>query len=307
MSFVKSLQVNINKVADGYFANWTPDMPISVGDYGFIRGYRFTRDGNVTRYNLDLQLEENHLKTALLEKKDGVIVNAQTMVTGSAGTGKTKLDLQFGDAGSFLYHLKGLTNIQYKDRRSAFEKIGQLILSDRLNWQDDYVLVVEVKKADRAVIIVADSDDAKMEIECDAFNSGSINLADVAGNIGYTRDSDRVLRYETYEPISPLFRVVAFSDQPPGGGSISSVSSAIAKVRSWFVDKMPEPERIFLIHYVESASQITGTFEFPNNKTISLLQNIEDINGLIRKTENSELEATLEIEKEIFVPRTLCR
>ena len=54
MSFIKKLQKNVSKVTEGYFANWTPDMPISVGDYGNVKGYRFTRDGNVSKYIEDI-------------------------------------------------------------------------------------------------------------------------------------------------------------------------------------------------------------------------------------------------------------
>lgn len=218
MSFIKNLQTNINRVTEGYFANWTPESPITVGDYGYIKGYRFTRDGNISEYKLDFELDSVRAKTATFEKKDGLTINTSASASGNLDNQNTKLDLQFGNEGSFLYHLSDITNNQFKERRVAFEKIGKLILSSEIKWKDDYVLVVEVKQAGKAFIIVADSANASMQIECKSDIPGSLNLANAAGNIGYTKDSDRVIKYDVKETISPLFRVVEFSRVPPGGG-----------------------------------------------------------------------------------------
>ena len=132
MSFIKNLQKNVSKASEGYFANWTPDMPISVGDYGNIIGYRFTRDGNVSRYMDSVEIEKKRLKTATLEKKDGLTIETKASTSADVIVSKAHLKLKFGSEGSFLYHLKDLTNYQYKERREAFEKLGKMILSGKI-------------------------------------------------------------------------------------------------------------------------------------------------------------------------------
>ncbi|HDU8585316.1 TPA: hypothetical protein RG682_000767 [Vibrio alginolyticus] len=298
MSFIKNLQKNINKVTEGYFANWTPDMPIDVGDYGDISGYRFTRDGNINRFIKDVEIEKIRLETATLEKKDGIIVNAGGTAEGDVNIGQAKLDLQFGSEGSFLYHLKDLTNIQFKERREAFEKLGALILSEKLKWKDDYVLVTEVKQAGKAVILVADSANANMEIECSASEGSSANLANSVGGINYSRDSDRVVRYEIEQNTSLLFRVIGFTEAPPGGGPNGPLSQMMAKVRSWYGDELPKPERIYLRDYVETDGVTEGTFILPNSESITLSQKVEDIDSFILKSEQENtLDEGITIEK----------
>lgn len=293
MSFIKSLQKNINKVTEGYFANWTPDMPISVGDYGDIHGYRLTRDGNISRYVKDVEIEKVRLETASFEKKDGLIVTTQGSAEGDASLAKAKMDLKFGSEGAFLYHLKDLTNIQFKERREAFEKLGTLIISERLKWKDDYVLVTEVKQAGKALVLVADSANAEMEIECDSKEASSINLASAVGNINYSRDSDRVVRYEIDQNTSLLYRVIGFTEVPPGGGPNGPFSLMMAKVKAWFGEELPEPESIYLRDYVESESTTEGTFSLPNGESVRLCQEREDIDSFIEK---SERENTLDEE-----------
>ncbi|WP_139166875.1 hypothetical protein [Chromobacterium sphagni] len=294
MSFLKKLQININKVAEGYFANWTPEMPVSVGDYGDINGYRFTRDGNISRYRLNLKIERIRKETASFEKKDGLIVKTQASAESGLGSGNVKLDLQFGEAGSFLYHLRDITNIQFQERRDAFEKIGQLLLSGRIKWKDDYVLVVEVKQAGKAFILVAEGDNVSLQLECNSDIVGNLNLADVAGRVGYVRDSDSVIRYEVSEAISPLYRVVSFAESPPDGGGKLPLGGLVEKIRMWFSDKMPLPETIYLTEYFDRGHSVAGTFTLPNGETVGLCQTVEDAAGFISKSENGDL-ATLGI------------
>jgi len=298
MSFIKNLQKNINKVTEGYFANWTPDMPIVVGDYGDISGYRFTRDGNISRFIKDIEIEEIRSETATLEKKDGLIVKTGGGAEMDAGIGTAKLDLKFGSEGSFLYHLKDLTNIQFKERREAFEKLGALILSEKLRWKDDYVLVTEVKQAGKAVVLVADSANADMEIECSSEEGSPANLANAVGNINYLRDSDRVVRYEIDQNTSLLFRVIGFTEVPPGGGPNGPLSQMMAKIRSLYSDELPKPELIYLQDYVETDSVTEGTFILPNRESITLSQKVEDIESFIQKSEKeSTLDEEVTIEK----------
>lgn len=298
MSFIKSLQKNINKVTEGYFANWTPDMPISVGDYGDIHGYRLTRDGNISRYIKDVEIEKIRLETAEFEKKDGVIVTTGGAAEGGSCIGKAKMDLKFGSEGAFLYHLKDLTNIQFKERREAFEKLGALIISEKLKWKDDYVLVTEVKQAGKALVLVADSANAEMEIECDSREASSRNLASAVGSINYSRDSDRVVRYEIDQNSSLLYRVIGFTEVPPSGGPNGPLSQMIAKIQSWFGEELPTSESIYLRDYVENESTTEGTFLLPNGESISLCQRIEDIDSFIEKSERENtLDEELTIEE----------
>jgi hypothetical protein len=306
MSFIKNLQKNISKVTEGYFANWTPDMPISVGDYGDIKGYRFTRDGNASRYIGSIEIEKKRLKTATLEKKDGLIIAAKSAGSADANVSKKSLNLKFGSEGSFLYHLKDLTNYQYKERREAFEKLGKMILSEKIKWKDDYVIVTEVKQAGKALILVADSANADMEIECEVDGAEEVNLASVVGNIGYTRDSDRILRYEIEQNTPILFRVVGFTEVPPGGGPTNPISKMMAKIREWFEGDLPKPETIYLRDYVESDSTLVGMFELPNNQLVTLGQKLEDIASFIEKSEKEDgLEEDIEIEKVQLNQRTM--
>lgn len=301
MSFIKKLQKNISKVTEGYFANWTPEMPISVGDYGDVKGYRFTRDGNVSRYIEDVEIEKVRLKTATMEKKDGLIIKTKAAVSGESGLGKVGLDLQFGSEGSFLYHLKDLTNYQYEERRDAFEKLGKIILSGKIKWKDDYVLVTEVKQAGKALILVADSANADMEIECTLDDAAEVNLASAVGGIGYTLDSYRVERFEIEQNTPILYRVVGFTEVPPGGGPNSQISRLMARIREWFREDLPKPEVIYLRDYVEGKHVLEGTFDLPNGESVTLCQKLEDIASFIEKSEREdELEEGMGIKKVII-------
>lgn len=288
MSFIKNLQKKINRVTEGYFANWIPGSPISVGDYGCIGGYRFTRDGNVGRYITDIKIQSARSETATFEKRDGLIVQAGGSAEGNSAIGKAKFSLKFGSEGSFLYHLKDLTNYQFMERREEFEKLGRLILSGKIKWNDDYVLVTEVKEAGKALVLVADSANAEMEIECFSEDTAVTNLASVVGGINYTRGSDRVVTYEIQQNAPLLFRVAGFTEIPPDGGPNGPVSRAMSRLRSWFGDKLPEPDSIYLSDYVASENVAKGEFRMPNDETIKLCQRVESIESFIESSERRD-------------------
>lgn len=285
MSFIKQLQIRINDVMDGYYANWTPDTPISVGDYGYNSGYRFTRDGNVGSRIVDIEIEKKRNETAVLEKVDGVVVRRNAAALGDAALGKVRMDLKFGSEGSFLYHLKDLTTIQYQERKKAFNAIGNLIMSGKLKWEDDYNLVTEVKQAGKALIIVADSANAEMGIECAANDVPEFNLASAVGNINYTLDSARVMKYEIKEDASILYKPIRFTEKPPGGGPNQQISQMMAKIRGWFNGGLPNPELISLRSYLESENISGGTFDLPDSKSITLRQELVDITSFIEENE----------------------
>lgn len=288
MSFIKNLQKNINAVTEGYFANWTPDMPISVGDYGDISGYRFTRDGNVSRHLNNIDIDEQQLDTATFEKKYGLSIKNLGKVEESTAIEKTRLRLEFGYDGSFLYHLKDLTNIQFKERQDAFRKLGALILSGTIIWRDDYVLVTEVKQANKALILVADSAKAEMEIEC-SLEEPVINFARAIGAISYSLDSNRIIRYEIKQNASILFRVVQFTEVPPDGGPKTPISRLMARIREKLSNNLPRPESIYLREYVESEDEAIGEFMLPNSEIIKLSQKFVDIGSFLEISERETI------------------
>lgn len=105
MSFITNLQKRINRVTEGYFANWTPDLPISVGDYGDITALRFTRDGNISRYGLDLEIEGKRVKSAKFEREDGVKITKSLAAEGEVNDALVGCDinvkLKFGKRALF--------------------------------------------------------------------------------------------------------------------------------------------------------------------------------------------------------------
>ena len=145
MKFIRKLQKNISAVTNGYFANWTPDNPVAVGDYGAIKDFIFIRDGNIKSRIGSLSIESERKDTAVFERKYGVSFYGGVKGRGGLPEGNASLKINFKYKGSFLYHLKAITNNQFKERRVAFEKICTMILSQNIIWLDDYVLITEVK------------------------------------------------------------------------------------------------------------------------------------------------------------------
>jgi len=291
MSFTKNLQKNINKVTDGYFANWTPDMPVSVGDFGLISGYRFTKEGSIKKYidNNSIDIESIRSETAKLEKKVGLKISKGTSASGSVSSGKIGFSLKFDDDGSFLYSLKDITNNQLKQRREAFEAIGRGILAGRIKWKDEYVFVTEVKQAAKALIIVADSANADMEIECEVDDIIDLNLAEAVGKISYIKNSERVMQYEIEQNTAIFFRAVAFSSNAPDGKP-TSLSIVMKKLQEWFPDGLPKPEAIYLREYTEEGiTSFSTTFSLPNEKEITLCQKLVDIVSFFDKNEDENL------------------
>lgn len=284
MSLIKILQREVSHHVAGFFANWTPDKPLEIGEYGYIKKYVFTKDGSIIRDLGEAKTTESRSPTASLAMGHDVDIEVSPAVSGTAFTGhakvKARIGLTFNSDDAFLYHLEDLTTLQFESRQDIFTKMAKAIFSGHMRWMDDYVLVTEIKKAGKVLVYGSNGHNQSMEIEAEVKDPASLNLASVAGSIGYKRKAVYVAQYEIDETRPALFRLVRFTITPPGGDSRGPISVLLAALKGIFGPNTPRPEGINLRRYTEETGWVKGEFEIQDYGTVTLWQETVDFASL---------------------------
>jgi|JI10StandDraft_1071094.scaffolds.fasta_scaffold45164_4 hypothetical protein len=178
----------------GYLATWLPNSPLKLGDVGtWSEKEGFRRETSLQRLGLAVKVRRStmsgDLDHASLEQ-----VKASVGLSGPAS-----IQLGFGSAGGFVFHASGCTIEELDEVDTLGVEIMDLFRQKI--WQPSWVLVDTVVKAQKATIIVSESNDASLEVTgpADLTQIGKVDLA-------ITAQSGSFMRFVGEAGLTPLFR-----------------------------------------------------------------------------------------------------
>lgn len=283
MKSIKSLQKNIYKVTSGhFFANWLPDERINVGDFGPIKDGKFIYSANLKDRNLEFSTQTNSASNSTFRYQMKTKIESAGKLSADLqeilGGFKSQFNISFGSLGSFIFDLEGIQNKRLKDRQALLEELGKKIWLEEIKWEDDFVVITEVKMAKKSQVMVCDSNKASLSFACsgDPLEHGSL----VKGNmdIKYINQSDSIIEAPSEGQNSPMFHPVRLVFTPGGpGGSPISYKQLKARLKSLLPDQGLKPEDVVIDpnKYVDSLESNdednpSATFHIKNIGTYEL-------------------------------------
>lgn len=203
--YVESLRIGLNP----YFANWLPNEPLAVGDYGYLKGCMFNRKNNLI-HELGKPIQSIHKMSKFnifYFSSKGVSFNpfakgsVDTLASGSIPV-KAHLDISFSKKGGVYFNAANCKITEVKD----IESLGKTILKrfECEEWDHKLVVVTSIVKADSTTALVSSSNKASIVLEADASVS-EIDLADASIKLKIRSCKDIGLSYVTEAGCVPIF------------------------------------------------------------------------------------------------------
>lgn len=201
---------DIHQNFKSYYANWPPNVPIRLGDFGILDHNLFKRKGNVKEiFNVNFDVRSGEEEKSNYEYKSSDSTEITFSAKGQGGNGpvslKASVTLDFSRSDSVFFFAAGC------DHRSIENEIGLgsniLKIFDEEKWDDEWVIVTRVVVAAATTVIISSGDNASITLETDARPSG-IDLADASMRLGLRHEKNIGFKVITQQGLIPL---LAFS------------------------------------------------------------------------------------------------
>lgn len=266
MSFVEEVQRRIYS-RTSLFGTWLPTDPIQVGEYGSIRRGRFNREGNLKQRGIPLSETRIASSPSVLGFSDRASFNSKGSVAAKAGNvASGVLEITLSGEGAFVYHLQDIVVRRIANKEEFFESLFLAILSNKLKWRDDFVVIDEVREAGASTLIVLESDAGKLTVKGNIplGAESAAPLAKIGAKVSVNIERGSIFHAMGKTSSTPLYSAKRLSfvpPEPPGPLRTLSEMTAWFRERLGFVNLRPDEVR--MVDYVALADQDRITFEVP--------------------------------------------
>ncbi len=218
MSFVENIQRRIY-AKTSMFGAWLPTDRLNVGEYGLIRRGRFNREGQLRQRGIAF----TETRTATVPSKLGFSDRAKFVTKNSANAelaakqvSGALAELSLSGEGAFVYQLEDIVARRIADKESFFQTLFSAILSGKLKWQDEFVLIDEVREAGAATMIVLESDSGKLVLKgkLPVGAESSVPLARLSAQTSVDVESGSIFQALGQTSSTPSYDVVRLSFDP---------------------------------------------------------------------------------------------
>jgi hypothetical protein len=148
------------------FANWEPDHPIKLGDFGFLRKNKFIHVGNLGDKGISFASfykNSNSHKRFSSDKKMSISFNGKGKVSATANA---SLNIKFNSKNSVFFNASGCNTKGIKNKAS----LGQQIMEkfDEGNWNKDHVVVTDIITSKSTLVVVSSSNNSEILLEANS-------------------------------------------------------------------------------------------------------------------------------------------
>lgn len=188
-----------------YHANWTPDQPVCLGDFGLLNQKRFIHQGNLGQFQVSFGV----LKKAGMAQQhfcsQGAVEYSAKANAGSRPGGSSpnaQLDVRFTKSGAVFFNLAGCEYQSIKDKIALSRSIENLFRVGA--WKLPWVVVTDLVTARSTTVAISNSAQAALTLAADAAVP-NIDLAD--SSVELKAASSKGVGYQVVSApgLSPLF------------------------------------------------------------------------------------------------------
>jgi hypothetical protein len=169
---MRSIYTNAARRHLRLFANWEPNRPIALGDYGRLDGDWFDRLGSLSEFQVEwtTSVSADGLSHFKFTSSDSVEVEANAR--GKGCNTRANVEVSFGRGMAVFMDAAGCTYESLADKRQLGDRLLKLQDFDR-KW----VVVTDLVRAERLIVAISANSNARITFEADA-SVKQIDLAD---------------------------------------------------------------------------------------------------------------------------------
>jgi len=196
-----------------YLATWYPGTEIGPGTVGrFLKGRLFNPESTLEKLGIPVTVmdgrsntEWSHQSAAGFEY--GIKLQGKTSVLApNIPINEAGIGMRFSGSGATFFQLGGVTVHRIEDQISLAREMARRAKAKQ--WERDWIVVTEILRAERAVILVCESDcgTAEFSVGTDVGVAG-LKALTANANISFTH-SDKLATKVFGDRVTPLFRAV---------------------------------------------------------------------------------------------------
>jgi hypothetical protein len=190
-----------------YFANFPPNIPIRLGDYGDLRRDCFDRRGNVTdRFGVGTRSRIKRSAPSTFEFRSGRSVSVTLRAKGDVLPSgipavKAGMGVNFSRGRSVLFNAAGCTVESIEDIDGFGKRLLDLFQEKR--WEADRVVVTSFIAATTLTLVISAEANASIDLEADG-DLSSIDLSQARIKLHMTGERGLAAKYITEGNTFPL-------------------------------------------------------------------------------------------------------
>lgn len=224
----------------GLHANFPPNRPLALGDFGIRRDEVFQRMGNLAQLGVRFGVVEGTPQSSFQFKSEGAVevefVAKGEVRPGGVPAARAGIELRFNRQDAVFFNASGCTVIQIDDLIAVETALIALLNAGR--WDTSFVVVTNLIRAAHTTAIASADRSSEIVLEASSEAVPEIDLGDVG------------LKLRTKRSRSTALEIVTASDQTP--------LMQLSRIRGLFSDRF-RPEAAAL---PASGAETTRPFVF---------------------------------------------
>ena len=199
--YCRQLRLNLT----GLHANFPPNRPLALGDYGVLRDDVFQRMGNITQLGITFGTIDGPASSTFQFKSQGA-VDVDLLAKGDVAPGglpvvKAGIEIRFTKQDAVFFNAAGCTVSQVDDLAAIGNALTALLREGR--WDSEFRVVTNLVRATHTTAIASADRNSEIKLEATSDALAAIDLADAS------------LRLQTKRSRSTALELVTASDQTP--------------------------------------------------------------------------------------------
>jgi hypothetical protein len=194
------------------FANWPPNAPREIGDYGPVNGALFEFFGRLEPEEIEALGKRESPSPAsydvMIKSSRSLNSHLSAKAKANVGVGKALLEIKFSSEEGIVFTAPSIKITEITDLAA----LGRL-LNDRFhegNWMIDHAVVVQVSAAESATILLSNQADAGMEFEVAADAPVNAQLvAKLDAGVSLLSSHGVGIKIIGEGPLTPLFKLAS--------------------------------------------------------------------------------------------------
>ena len=192
-----------------YLATWLPNARLALGDVGVLQGEEFRQMTTLKQLGVPFVIRRGAASIDFnYTSASGVALQLKAKGKIAAGTSlplaKAGIAVRFSKQGAFVFQVAGSKIHEIEDKAGVHRAIIGLYEQGR--WQPGWAVVDTVVEADATTIMVANSNDAVIELAANA----PVQVTDLVrldAGFAVSSQSGDVIRFVAAKGLTPLFRL----------------------------------------------------------------------------------------------------
>ncbi|MFN7917892.1 MAG: lipase family protein [Vicinamibacterales bacterium] len=220
-------------------ANFPPDVPIALGDYGRMQDHVFERVGNVGQLGVTFGVVRSTGKSGYSFKSQGnvdvALVGKGELDAAGAAAIRASVDIHFSRENAVFFAAAGVEVLVIDDLRALEASLIALLGEGR--WEADFYVVTEVNTAAKTTALSSASSESAIKLEASSPAIEAVQLGDASLELQVKRSRNIGLEIVTeagHTPLMQLARLRGFfhdSLRPDGEGWFGLSADAPAPIR----------------------------------------------------------------------------